>query len=191
MSARPPAPPRALTRRPSLPSATLVRLPRSLNNSHPKLSTAKLFSLVRHLRLLYSPTPGASETPEPTAAETAAAVDSGYISEADESEISPNAPPQLGKHDAFERSYAKEWLLMMVKRGEEWIAEAEGGERDKREELVEEAASLVASLAETSASGEWRVICVVCPRLQWGGSVRGTWSGKLTVARLGGSIYWL
>lgn len=160
MSERPPAPPRTLTRRPSLPSATLVRLPRSLNNSHPKLSTTKLFSLVHHLRLLYSPNNNpASASAEPTAAETAAAVDSGYISEADESGISPNAPPALGKHDAFERSYAKEWLLMMVKRGEEWIEESEGEERERREELVEEAAGLVASLAETSASGKHQVTC--------------------------------
>ena len=147
-----PAAPRTLTRRASLPSATLVRLPRSLNHSHPKLSVAKLFSLVNHLRLLYKPSDPAQASAE---AEAAAAVDSGYISEADESEISPNAPPALGKHDAFERSYAKEWLLTMVKRGEEWIMESEGEERAQREDLIEEAAALVASLAETSASGKW------------------------------------
>lgn len=149
-------PHRTLTRRPSLPTHVLPRLPRSLSNSHPKLTVAKLSSLVNHLRLLYSPI----ERPPPDATErtpivTAGAVDSGYLSETEGEELDPTAAPELGKDEAYERSFSKEWLLMLVRRSEEWFDEVEGEERAQRERLVDEAAALVASLAETSASGQF------------------------------------
>ncbi|GAA5968814.1 hypothetical protein JCM11641_000741 [Rhodosporidiobolus odoratus] len=154
MASPPSHPPiKARVRRPSLPSSVLPKLSRSLTASN--VSSNDLLHLIAHLRLLYA-TPGDPSTdsqelaaqPSPAAVEKAA-----FSSEVDEdATIDP-----LHQHDAFERSWATNWLSMLIKRGEDWVTEADQDghdeERQKRVEIVEEAAALLSHLTATSESG--------------------------------------
>lgn len=66
------------------------------------------------------------------------AVDSGYSSEVED--------------DEFERKFAKDWLLLLLKRGDKWVEDAAEDEDEQaaRMDQVEEATRLVASLVEMS-----------------------------------------
>ena len=112
----------------SLPTVFLPQIPHFLSSLDAATTSSTLFSLVNHLRTLYAPI--ASSRPTPTAQ------DSGYSSEAEDAEDDE----QIGKEDVFERTYAKEWLLAVVKRGGAWVDELEDlqdvdEERDLRLEI--------------------------------------------------------
>ncbi|GAA5920899.1 hypothetical protein JCM1841_002376 [Sporobolomyces salmonicolor] len=133
-------------RRLSLPTSVLPKLSRSLTTSD--ISTTKLLELIHHLRLLYA-TPADSSFAHPN---DEAVGSSAYASEVEEDEtVDP-----LHQHDAFERTWAINWLGLVVKRGEEWVAQAsedDEEERDLRATIVDEAAALVSHLTATSESG--------------------------------------
>ncbi|BGO99371.1 S-adenosylmethionine-dependent methyltransferase [Rhodotorula toruloides] len=132
-------------RRPSLPSSVLPKLPRSLTNSD--LSSDKLLSLIEHLRLLYAP---ADDRAHPTEEEAHEAPFSHEVEEDDT--VDP-----LWAQDAFERTWTVNWLNMVVRRGEDWIQEAQdegnNAEKQLRVRIVDEAAGLVSLLTATSEGG--------------------------------------
>jgi len=131
-------------RRPSLPTSVLPKLGRSLTG---ELTTDRLLTLIAHLRLLYAaPQDGAAHPDEE------AVQDWPYSSEVEEDDgVDP-----LHAHDAFERTWAVNWLNLVVKRGEEWMQEAEdmGDDQEKevRARIVEEAAQLVSLMSATSGA---------------------------------------
>ncbi|GAA5859956.1 hypothetical protein JCM1840_001815 [Sporobolomyces johnsonii] len=133
-------------RRLSLPTSVLPKLSRSLTTSD--LSSTKLLELINHLRLLYA-TPADSSFAHP---DDEAVGSSAYASEVEEDEtVDP-----LHQHDAFERTWAINWLSLVLKRGEQWVADApddDEQERDLRATIVDEAAALVSHLTATSESG--------------------------------------
>ncbi|GAA6027686.1 hypothetical protein JCM8097_007982 [Rhodosporidiobolus ruineniae] len=139
--------PKVRVRRMSLPSSVLPKLSRSLSTSN--LSSDRLLELLNHLRLLYA-TPASDGAAQP---DEAAVRTSHLAHEVDED---PTVDP-LHQHDAFERSWAVNWLSLVVKRGHEWVDEAqqEGNddERQRRTRIVDEAASLVSHMTATSESG--------------------------------------
>ncbi|SCV74405.1 BQ2448_6837 [Microbotryum intermedium] len=149
-----------LSRRPSLPTSMLPTLPRSLVGHSESFPASKLLSLVAHLRLLYA-------TPPPPTRSGRTTTDSGYASttsseHADEhacdSDLSDDEDvDDLGKDDQLERGYARSFLSSLIKKSDEWIREAESQgddeEKSARCNVIDEAAVLVAYLAETSASG--------------------------------------
>lgn len=94
------------------------------------------------------------------------AQDSGYSSEVEDEggedlTTTTETSGNLGKDDTYERTFTKEWLLKIIRRGEEWIEEVSSEEdydlleeeRNRRIFVVEQSSSLVASLSETSESG--------------------------------------
>ncbi|ORY49296.1 hypothetical protein BCR35DRAFT_310817 [Leucosporidium creatinivorum] len=132
-----------LTRRPSLPTAILPKIPR--NNLSSSLDTQELLRLVNHLTSLYTTTTTTTTT----------TTDSAYSDQVDELEIDP-----LGPDSQFERGWTKSWLVSLLRRAEDWVHELdeqEGGpneqERKQRLQVVDQAGALVAALTETSASG--------------------------------------
>lgn len=131
-------------RRPSLPSSVLPKLSRSLTNSD--LSSDKLLSLIEHLRLLYAP---ADDRAHPTEQEAQEAPFSHEVEEDDT--VDP-----LWAQDAFERTWTVNWLNMVVRRGDEWIQEAQeegnDAEKQRRVQIVDEAAGLVSLLTATSGA---------------------------------------
>lgn len=162
-----------------LPTTFLPRLPRSLSSL--STSSHLLLNLVLTLKTLYeTPRLSGAMAREKTGEERlesalgrvkraqdlqAAAVyrDSGYASSTPPSEEDDgfstdeddegleDEGEQIGKEDVFERTYAKEWLLAILKRGEAWIEDAEDvEEREIRGEVVERASELIASLSVTS-----------------------------------------
>lgn len=135
---------RLLNSHDSLPTVFLPQIPHFLSSLDAANTTYTLYALVNQLQALYAPP--TSSRPTPTAQ------DSGYSSETEDED-----DEQIGKEDVFERTYAKEWLLAVVKRGGSWVDELEDledvdEERDLRLEVVDLAASLVASLSETSGA---------------------------------------
>ncbi|GAA5924792.1 hypothetical protein JCM3775_005470 [Rhodotorula graminis] len=133
-------------RRPSLPTSVLPKLGRSLSG---ELTTDRLLTLLAHLRLLYAAPPqdGAAHPDEETVQ------DWPYSREVEEDDgVDP-----LHAHDAFERTWAVNWLNLVVKRGEGWMAEADEmgdeGEKEVRARIVEEAAQLVSLMSATSEGG--------------------------------------
>ncbi|BGP15756.1 hypothetical protein JCM10213_007948 [Rhodosporidiobolus nylandii] len=138
---------KARVRRPSLPSSVLPKLSRSLNTSG--VTSDRLLSLIAHLRLLYAtPNTGDADAAQPSED----AVERARFSS--ELEEDPTVDP-LHQHDAFERSWAVNWLGLIVKRGEDWVQEVEGDEeeRQRRITIVDEAAGLLSHLTATSESG--------------------------------------
>ncbi|KDE05254.1 hypothetical protein MVLG_04389 [Microbotryum lychnidis-dioicae p1A1 Lamole] len=159
-----------LSRRPSLPTSMLPTLPRSLVGHSESFPASKLLSLVAHLRLLYA-TP-----PPPITRLVRRTPDSGYASpttassehehehahahaaHACDSDLSDDEDvDDLGKDDQLERGYARSFLSSLIKKSDDWIREAEvqadEEEKSARCKVIDEAAALVAYLAETSASG--------------------------------------
>ncbi|BGP47713.1 hypothetical protein JCM10450v2_003578 [Rhodotorula kratochvilovae] len=133
-------------RRPTLPTSLLPKLGRSLSG---ELTSDKLLTLIAHLRLLYAAPEGDSAAhPGEDAVE-----DWPFTSEVEEDD----AIDPLHAHDAFERTWTINWLNLVVRRGEDWIAEAEqdGDEQEKevRARIVDEAAQLVSLMTATSESG--------------------------------------
>ncbi|GAA5849740.1 hypothetical protein JCM8547_000550 [Rhodosporidiobolus lusitaniae] len=146
-SVLPPPHLKARVRRPSLPSSVLPKLGRGLTGSG--VTSQQLLALIAHLRLLYAPEAvGDSAQPSDEAVRGAK-----FSSEV----VEDSAVDPLHQHDAFERSWAVNWLGLIVKRGEDWVVEAEQEgneeERQRRVEITEEAAALVAHLTATSESG--------------------------------------
>ncbi|GAA6059620.1 hypothetical protein JCM10212_004123 [Sporobolomyces blumeae] len=139
-------------RRLSLPTSVLPKLSRNLTNAN--VSSNRLLSLIDHLRLLY--VPSATSSTDPAADALAHPSDeaverSTFSSEVEEDE---SVDPLLHQ-DQFERSWAVNWLGLIVKRGEEWTEEA-GGDQDERElrtRIVDEAAALLSHLTATSEGG--------------------------------------
>ncbi|GAA5941961.1 uncharacterized protein JCM15063_004257 [Sporobolomyces koalae] len=134
-------------RRLSLPTSVLPKLSRNLSASN--LTSQKILDLIQHLRTLYAAdTDSSLAHPSQEAARQAQ-----FSSEVEEDET---VDPLLHQ-DQFERSWAVNWLSLVVKRGEEWIEEAqENGdeqERDLRCEIVDQAAGLVSHLTATSEGG--------------------------------------
>ena len=97
-------------------------------------------------------------TKNPIARLRAAPGDSGYNSEVDSDHR--GAPQVL---DQFERKFVQNWLLLLLKRGDDWIDAAGSSgdkeevgdgdlsdEREQRESSIEFAAALLSSFAETS-----------------------------------------
>lgn len=132
-------------RRPSLPTSVLPKLGRSLSG---ELTTDRLLTLLAHLRLLYAAPPqdGAAHPDEETVQ------DWPYSREVEEDDgVDP-----LHAHDAFERTWAVNWLNLVVKRGEGWMAEADEvgdeGEKEVRARIVDEAAQLVSLMSATSGA---------------------------------------
>ena len=127
------------TRRPSLPTTILPRIPRSLAAS--SLSSAQLLRLLAHLRSLYS------TTTEPVAASSALDTDDDQYSTAEDEDGDP-----LGADSQFERSWTKQWIISLLRRASEWVEDAQEGsdERKQRMQVIDEAGQLVASLTETS-----------------------------------------
>ncbi|GAA5885747.1 hypothetical protein JCM6882_007552 [Rhodosporidiobolus microsporus] len=136
---------KARVRRLSLPSSVLPKLSRSLTASN--VTSEQLQALIAHLRLLYA-TANEGDDAQPSAA----VVDSASFAHEQEEEtfVEP-----LHAHDAFERTWAVNWLSVIVKRGEEWVEEVDGdeGEKEKRGRIVDEAARLMSHLTATSESG--------------------------------------
>lgn len=136
-------------RRLSLPTSVLPKLSRNLSSSN--LTSQKILDLIKHLRTLYVAASEDSDLAHPT---EEAARQAQFSSEVEEDET---VDPLLHQ-DQFERSWAVNWLSLVVKRGEEWIEEAHesGDEREKelRSEIVDEAAALVSHM--TATSGEPR-----------------------------------
>ncbi|KAK4698417.1 hypothetical protein P7C70_g7859, partial [Phenoliferia sp. Uapishka_3] len=133
----------------NLPTAFLPRLPRKLTDLLTPHPSQHLLSLVDRLRKLYL-TPATSSTGSP------AHLDSGYSSEDDACTAELAEAARHTKDDVFESAWAKEWLLQVVRRGQEWVELADGKdveEEERRVRLVDEAAALVAALSETSESG--------------------------------------
>ncbi|GAA5881901.1 hypothetical protein JCM16303_003458 [Sporobolomyces ruberrimus] len=133
-------------RRLSLPTSVLPKLSRNLTSS--TLTSQKILDLIQHLRTLYAtPTDSLAHPTEEEARQAQ------FSSEVEESET---VDPLLHQ-DQFERSWAVNWLSLVVKRGEEWIEEAEqgGNEEEKalRSEIVDQAAALVSHLTATSEGG--------------------------------------
>jgi hypothetical protein len=111
------------------------------------LTSQKILDLIQHLRTLYAtPTDSLAHPTEEEARQAQ------FSSEVEESET---VDPLLHQ-DQFERSWAVNWLSLVVKRGEEWIEEAEqrGNEEEKalRSEIVDQAAALVSHLTATSGT---------------------------------------
>lgn len=90
--------------------------------------------------------------------------DSGYSTEV-EYDRSDSKPAQ----DPFERRFAQDWLLLLLKRGDDWIAAAHTIEEERgtlqtgsagdddaeqREVTIEFAASLLSNFAETSGQSQ-------------------------------------
>ncbi|GAA6013489.1 hypothetical protein JCM11491_006098 [Sporobolomyces phaffii] len=134
-------------RRLSLPTSVLPKLSRNLSSSN--LTSDKILDLIQHLRTLYA-TSTESDLAHPT---EEAARQAQFSSEVEEDET---VDPLLHQ-DQFERSWAVNWLSLVVKRGEDWIEEAQeaGDEREKelRCEIVDEAAALVSHMTATSEGG--------------------------------------
>ncbi|GAA5850912.1 hypothetical protein JCM3766R1_003999 [Sporobolomyces carnicolor] len=135
-------------RRLSLPTSVLPKLSRNLSSSN--LTSQKILDLIKHLRTLYVAASEDSDLAHPT---EEAARQAQFSSEVEEDET---VDPLLHQ-DQFERSWAVNWLSLVVKRGEEWIEEAHesGDEREKelRSEIVDEAAALVSHMTATSEGG--------------------------------------
>ncbi|GAA6001094.1 uncharacterized protein JCM10292_006371 [Rhodotorula paludigena] len=134
-------------RRPSLPSSVLPKLGRSLGGPS-SVDANHLLALIAHLRLLYASADEGAAQPSDSAVET-----TEFSSEVEEDEtVDP-----LHQHDAFERTWAINWLNLVVRRGEDWVQEAQDAGDDKERELrlriVDEAASLVSLMTATSESG--------------------------------------
>ncbi|KAM0787896.1 hypothetical protein ACM66B_003945 [Microbotryomycetes sp. NB124-2] len=128
-----------LSRRPSLPTTVLPRLPRELTTS-----ASDLLKVVQHLTNLYSSVPN-------TVDDHAADKDFSTVSE-DES----RDWDALGAASQFERGYTKSWLVSLLRKSEAWIEhspEGDDNERALRTRVVELAGQLVATLTETSVSG--------------------------------------
>ncbi|GAA5830828.1 hypothetical protein JCM11251_001090 [Rhodosporidiobolus azoricus] len=136
---------KARVRRLSLPSSVLPKLSRSLTASN--VTSDQLLDLVNHLRLLYA---DSSEGGEAQPSDDAVNRSAFAHEEEEETFVEP-----LHAHDAFERTWAVNWLSVIVKRGEEWVEEVEGDEEEKerRSQIVDEAASLMSHLTATSESG--------------------------------------
>ncbi|GAA5863415.1 hypothetical protein JCM3774_005284 [Rhodotorula dairenensis] len=146
-------------RRPDLPSHILPRLPRSLDGS--ELSSEHLLSLVDHLRLLYASNGSAADDADGAAGTIAAQPSAEQVSASEfkgVTVIEDETIDPLWQHDAFERTWATNWLNLIVRRGEEWTAEAEhdadrADELQRRHDLVDQAASLVGVLTATTEGG--------------------------------------
>ncbi|GAA5904222.1 uncharacterized protein JCM6883_006413 [Sporobolomyces salmoneus] len=135
-------------RRLSLPTSVLPKLSRKLSSSN--LTSKTILDLIQHLRTLYVAPSQDSDLAHPTEETARQAQFSSEVEEDD------SVDPLLHQ-DQFERSWAVNWLNLVVKRGEEWIEEAEElgdeGEKDLRMEIVDEAAALVSHLTATSEGG--------------------------------------
>ncbi|GAA6020837.1 hypothetical protein JCM10207_001674 [Rhodosporidiobolus poonsookiae] len=133
-------------RRPSLPTSVLPKLSRSVSAS---VTSDELLRLISHLRLLYA-TPNTADPAAATPSQEAVERLAVHSTEVEESAyVEP-----LGAHDAFERSWAVNWLNLLLKRGESYIEEAEDDdEREKRCNIIDEAAALISHLSATSESG--------------------------------------
>ena len=133
-------------RRLSLPTSVLPKLSRNLSANN--LTSQRILDLIQHLRTLYAPSNDTTQA-HPTDEEAKQAQFS-HEEEEDET-VDP-----LHQWDQLERSWAVNWLSLIVKRGEEWIEEAqENGteqEKDLRCEIVDQAAGLVAHLSATSGT---------------------------------------
>jgi hypothetical protein len=128
----------------------------SRNLSSSTLTSQKILDLIQHLRTLYVTTTEDSDLAHPT---EEAARQAQFSSEVEEDET---VDPLLHQ-DQFERSWAVNWLSLVVKRGEEWIQEAEesGDEREKelRTEIVDKAAALVSHMTATSGECIRSLVC--------------------------------
>lgn len=136
-------------RRLSLPTSVLPKLSRNLSSSN--LTSQKILDLIQHLRTLYVNNTSTTEEDTSLAHPTEeTARQAQFSSEVEEDET---VDPLLHQ-DQFERSWAVNWLSLVVKRGEEWIEEAQenGDEEEKelRSEIVDQAAGLVSHLTATS-----------------------------------------
>ncbi|GAA5989056.1 hypothetical protein JCM5350_003642 [Sporobolomyces pararoseus] len=139
-------------RRLSLPTSVLPKLSRNLSSSN--LTSQKILDLIQHLRTLYVNNTSTTEEDTSLAHPTEeTARQAQFSSEVEEDET---VDPLLHQ-DQFERSWAVNWLSLVVKRGEEWIEEAQenGDEEEKelRSEIVDQAAGLVSHLTATSEGG--------------------------------------
>lgn len=141
-----------------LPTSFLPRLPRYLDNFDSPSPSTSLLTLVSTLRDLYDPA-------VPPCKSKTSAFDSGYSSDASDSETEPDhkhsETERIDKDDIFEITFAKDWLLSLCRRAQDWadlledieeegLQEIDDKERARRIALVEESAALVARLSETS-----------------------------------------
>ncbi|KAK4047984.1 hypothetical protein OIV83_005018 [Microbotryomycetes sp. JL201] len=132
-----------LSRRPSLPTTVLPRLPRELTTS-----ASELLRVVQHLTSLYSNAP--AQTTVSNDHKSATADDDFSTVSEDES----HDWDALGASSQFERGYSKSWLVSLLRKSEAWIDQCEDdNERALRTRVVELAGQLVATLTETSVSG--------------------------------------
>ncbi|KAL8293476.1 hypothetical protein RQP46_000177 [Phenoliferia psychrophenolica] len=123
----------------------LPRLPRELDALPFPQQSQTLLGLIDRLKQRY----GAGSTAG-QASSTSKASDSGYSSE------SEGAAAAQAKDDAYERAYSKDWLLALVRRGQEWVEAQDGSDKDeelRRERIVDLAAELIAAISEVSESG--------------------------------------
>ncbi|KAI5477972.1 S-adenosylmethionine-dependent methyltransferase [Pseudohyphozyma bogoriensis] len=152
-----------------LPTQLLPPLPRSLSLS--SLDSHSLLDLLDTLESIYSP----PSPPDKRENRETGHVDSGYSSSAedDDSEgvvVSADTTTTAagvgttGADDVFELNYAKDWLVRLVRRMDEWVAEVDEREHEGEgnatvtnvggwDVLLDKAAKLLTRLSETSESG--------------------------------------
>ena len=134
-----------------LPSRSLPTLPRSLSLSARNV-LASLNEIAFSRKIIKSQIARLSAAPS----------DSGYSSE-----VESNRQDSKQPLDPFERKFTQDWLLLLLKRGDDWIAagrtrDEEGDaieeevngkiEGEQREAAIEFAAALLSSFAETSGT---------------------------------------
>ncbi|KAK4053213.1 hypothetical protein OIO90_003987 [Microbotryomycetes sp. JL221] len=137
-----------LSRRPSLPTTVLPRLPRDMSTM---VDSHQLLRVVNHLTSLYSTTSTVTTPNGGNNNSSTTTTDYTTLSE-DES----NDFDALGPSSQFERGYTKSWLVSLLRKSEQWIEqcpEDDDEELNLRTKVVELAGQLVATLTETSVSG--------------------------------------
>lgn len=154
------------------PTSFLPRLPTSLE----RYSATDIDSYLAKLKGVYG-----------EGAKTRIAMDSGYSSEAEEEDEDeqnvPSKDTDDAASDAFERAWTKDWLMALIKRGDDWIAlgeEASESEQSARAQSIDSAVALVAQLSKITGKSS---ILFRHPCSQKRNQTRLPWCGKFPCRR--------
>ncbi|KAL7416083.1 hypothetical protein BDY24DRAFT_348607 [Mrakia frigida] len=132
------------------PSQFLPRLGRDLSNHEPALLLVHILTLGK---IFLPPVLGSGkEKPSPGGLDVP---DSGYNSSTEFEEVDEDDPYAIVRNDEFEHNASRDWLVSVVKKGSDWMAEVDedSPEMEERENVIDKAASTLAVWSGTSAAG--------------------------------------
>lgn len=128
-----------------------------------KCSPAQITSALNHLRLLYWPLPPSAVLQLRKRAKQTHLIhddsvpDSGYVSQSEDEddegheeceEDADEGPLDIIRADAYERTFAVQWLTCLVTRSDKWLSAGSGSEdEDERYALLDETTALLSAFA--------------------------------------------